>query len=93
MTPQKNDSSNNPSSLHGDQKSIELRVGDPSVEILDLLDNTWCGYMARYDGAYSESQEIPKKELRRLTGILKQMERDVVLVRCEFERRLNNGSS
>jgi hypothetical protein len=88
MTPQENELSKNPTS---DQNYIESRIGEPSYEILDLLDNTWGGYMMRYDGAYGESQDIPKQELRRLTRILKQMERNVAVVRAEFERRIKIG--
>ncbi|SHG43852.1 hypothetical protein [Bradyrhizobium erythrophlei] len=92
MTLQNNDSSNNSVSSHSDQKYIESKLGDPSYQILDLLDNMWCGCMARYDGAYNESQDIPKRELWRLAKILQQMEENVTIVRSEFERRLKGGS-
>jgi hypothetical protein len=92
MIPHKNDSSKNSLSLNSDQKYIEFGIEDPSYQILDLLDNTLAGYLVGYDGAYSEGQDIPKQELRRLTSILKQMEKDLTIVRSEFERRLTIGS-
>jgi hypothetical protein len=92
MNLQEDKASENSTSPDRDQKVIESKIGGPSYEIIDLLDNTWCGYMMPYDGVYGESQDIPKQELRRLTSILKQMETHVITVRSEFERRIRGGS-
>jgi hypothetical protein len=76
----------------GNHACIDVRRDDPSYQIVDLLDNTWSGQMAQYDGGYSESHDIPNEELRYMTMILKKMEMNIAIVRAEFERRLNASS-
>src|ERR1700694_132305 len=79
--------SQNPARLQKSEKSFEPSPSDPSYQIIDLLDNIWGGYMADFDGAYSENQDIPKQQLRRLTQILQVMEKTCAVARLEFERR------
>jgi hypothetical protein len=69
--------------------SFEPSQSDPSFEIMDRLDNIWCGHMAGFDCAYGENQDLPKQELRRLTMFLQAMEKYCAAVRVEFERRLD----
>jgi hypothetical protein len=76
-------------SLNKIAESFKPSQSDPSYEVIDLLDNIWGGYMADFDCAYSENQDIPKPKLRRLTHILRLMEKNCAAVRVEFERRLN----
>jgi hypothetical protein len=79
-------------SLNRTAKSFKPSQSDPSYEVIDRLDNVWGGYMADFDGAYSEDQDIPKQELRRLTQILQFMEKNCAAVRVEFQRRLKECS-
>jgi translation initiation factor 2 alpha subunit (eIF-2alpha) len=76
-------------SLNRIAKSLKPSQSDPSYEVIDRLDNIWGSYMADFDGAYSENQDISKQELRRLTQILQLMEKNIAAVRLEFERRLD----
>jgi hypothetical protein len=85
--------SQNIAQLNKIANSFESRQSDPSFQIIDLLDNIWCGYMVDFDGTYSENQDIPKQELRRLTQILQLMEKNCAVARVEFERRLNGECS
>jgi hypothetical protein len=79
-------------SFDANHACIDVRRDDPTYQVIDVLDNTWSGQMAPYDGGYSESHDIPNKELRHLTMILKKIEMNIAIVRAEFERRLNAGS-